>query len=185
MHNFNINEVLESEQVTLKDMLDAREKRVLRQLKILQKHRIALISFTLNIPGSHKLFSLAYKSFDEGKRLIKDHLKRHNLTIEYEEDNISKTGYEAFIAVDDNPQFIKELMVEIENSCPMGRIFDIDVLDADGKKISREDVGSESRKCLICLEPAHACSRCRKHPLEELIMKTIEIMSDYFNQECI
>lgn len=183
MYNPDLAEILGNQQVTLAEMLDARENRVHQQKSILSRYDMTLISFTLNIPGPAKVFPISEKAFEEGKKLILNHLRRHNINIAFEEDNSGKTGYETFFSVDCSPYYIKKLMIDIENSCPMGRIFDIDVLNSKGEKVSRQDAGADGRRCLICGEPAHACSRSKKHSTEELILKTAEIISDYFGQK--
>ncbi len=182
MINSKLSDILGDEKVTLADMLDAREKRVSSQQKILTEYKMLLISFTLNIPGSVKKFPLAEKTFSEGKKLIVRQLKRHNINIVHERDNISKTGYESFFAVDGNPVYIKKLMAEIEDCCTLGRIFDIDVLNRNGEKISRQDVNLGRRMCLLCGEDAHSCARSKRHDAEALIKKSIEIMTAYFNE---
>ncbi|MDW5300114.1 MAG: triphosphoribosyl-dephospho-CoA synthase CitG [Sedimentibacter sp.] len=183
MHSIDLPEILGSNHVSLTEMLDARENRVFEQQKILTAYNLPVISFTLNIPGSIKTFPLAEKSFKEGRNLIIRQLERHNCNIVYQKERIEKTGYESFFAVDFNPYSLKKLMVEIENSNPMGRTFDIDVLKTNGDKISRQDINCKNRTCLICREQAHVCARSKKHPIEEVLHETVEIMSDYFNQK--
>ncbi len=183
MYNIDLKEILGNEEVTLHEMLDARERRAWEQKRISAEYNMTIISFTLNIPGSYKLFPLAEKTFDEGRTLICRHLKRHNINIQYTKDNSSKTGCEIIYAVDCEAAFIKRLMAEIENSCMLGRIFDIDVLNSKGDKISREDIGYENRICLLCRDFAHVCSRSKKHKKEELITRTIEIILDYFREQ--
>ena len=183
MYSINLSEILGSDHVSLAEMLCARENRVLEQQKILSVYNLPVISFTLNITGSIKIFPLAEKSFIEGKNLIKRQLERHHHNIVYEKERIDKTGYEAFFAVDFNPYSLKKLMVEIENSSPIGRIFDIDVLKVDGDKVSRQDINCINRTCLICREQAHVCARSKNHPIEEVLYKSVEIMSDYFNSK--
>jgi holo-ACP synthase/triphosphoribosyl-dephospho-CoA synthase len=180
MYNMDLREMLGKKEISLQDMLDAREKRVSEQKKILSEYNMTLISFTLNIPGSFKQFPLAEKTFEEGKRLICSHLKRHNMNTEFAKDNSSRTGYEIFYAVNSESSCIKRLMVDIEDSCMVGRIFDIDVLNSQGEKISRADIEKEGRSCLLCDEFAHVCSRSKVHNKEELTKKTVEIMQDYF-----
>ena len=165
MYSINLSEILGSDHVSLAEMLCARENRVLEQQKILSVYNLPVISFTLNITGSIKIFPLAEKSFIEGKNLIKRQLERHHHNIVYEKERIDKTGYEAFFAVDFNPYSLKKLMVEIENSSPIGRIFDIDVLKVDGDKVSRQDINCINRTCLICREQAHVCARSKNHPI--------------------
>lgn len=182
MYNLDYKEILGENEITLQDMLDAKEKRVSEQKKVLSEHTMTLISYTLNIPGSYKFFPLAEKTFNEGRKLIFNHLKRHNINIEYSKDNSSITGYEMFYSVNGESTYIKRLMVDIEDSCMLGRIFDIDVLNSQGEKISRADIGKAGRSCLMCGEFAHVCSRSGAHNKEELIKKTVEIMQDYFFQ---
>ncbi|NLL76380.1 MAG: citrate lyase holo-[acyl-carrier protein] synthase, partial [Clostridiales bacterium] len=174
---------LKCQPVVMEEMLIAREKRSSIQRELLNQYKLPLISFTLNISGSYKTFPLAEKSFEEGKKLIRNHLRRNKILIKHEEDNSSKTGYEYYIVADNNPNFIKKLMLEIENSSLLGRIFDIDVLKEDGNKITRDEIGETNRACILCNNMAHVCSRSRKHSQEELINKIIEIMYDYFNQK--
>lgn len=183
MNKVNLADILGNNYIELTDMLDAREDRVAMQQQILSEFNMSLISFTLNIPGSIKTFPLAEKTFKEGKILITNHLERNNINIVYSKNNSKKTGYEAFFSVDGDPYTIKKLMVDIENSSLLGRIFDIDVLKLTGEKISRQDIGSRERTCLLCEDFAHVCSRSKKHPIEELLNQIVEIMSDYLNQQ--
>lgn len=183
MLSLEFAKILGNSFVSLEEILDAKENRVLEQQKIIETYNLPIISFTLNIPGTIKTFPLAYKAFTEGKRLINNHLKRNHINIKYEKENIHKTGYEAFYAVDYNPYSLKKIMIDIENSCPLGRIFDIDVLKTTGDKIYRKDVNSSNRRCMLCKESAHVCSRSKKHNTDELITKIIEIIYEYFNSE--
>ena len=43
-----------AEPVELAEMLDARERRVRTQRELLQKYRMPIICFTMNIPGQYK-----------------------------------------------------------------------------------------------------------------------------------
>lgn len=176
---------MNSHEVSLQDMLDARENRVFQQQKLLAQYKMTLISFTLNIPGPIKSFSLAEKAFNEGNELILNQLNRNKIKVEFTSVNTSKTGYEAFYVVDSDPFYIKKLMVNIENDCSLGRLFDIDVINQNNEKISRTDINSSNRLCLLCNEDAHVCSRSRKHSVEELMMKIVEIITTYFNNKFI
>ena len=86
-----------------------------------------------------------------------------------------------FLIVDDNIKHIKKLMIEIEENS-LGRIYDIDVLNGLGEKISRSDLGYENRKCLICNEDVFICMRNKTHSYEELKRKIYE---DYINYKIL
>ena len=171
----NLAEYLTGEVVSLSEMLDAREKRVSRQEFLLEKYNQTLICFTMNIPGDIKVFPLACLAFKEGNRLIKDQLRRHEYTVIHQEEDLSKTGYTANYSVNAEPAELKTQMAAIEDSCALGRLFDIDVITKEGK-LSRND----NRRCLICGNSAFECARSRRHGLTELLTKIIDVISDYF-----
>ena len=68
---------------------------------------------------------------------------------------------------------IKDLTTEIEETYPIGRLFDMDVIDTDGQKLSRPSY----RKCIICGCQAQECARTRKHTVEEMQAKIEEMLS--------
>lgn len=162
------------EEVSLQEMLAARERRCYLQTNLLSQYKKSLISFTLNIPGPVKVLPGVPDAFATGCQRIETLLKERLVLIQHMETIKEKTGYEAFYNVDANPDFIKELMVSLEDQDRVGRIFDIDVLRTDGSKVSREDLGFSPRSCLLCSQPAHVCSRSRRHSVAEL---TAEIES--------
>ena len=42
-------------------------------------------------------------------------------------------------------------MTQIEEDGALGRLFDIDVMTAESPKISRQQLGSPPRRCLLCV----------------------------------
>lgn len=165
------------DEVSLQEMLTARERRFMLQTQLLQQYKKSLISFTLNIPGPIKILSGVPKAFEEGCQRIETSLNSHRFFIQHTEIIKEKTGYEAFYNVDADPDFIKELMVSLEDQDRTGRLFDIDVLRSDGTKVSREDMGAAPRTCLLCSEPAHVCSRSRRHSVAELTSEIEKILA--------
>ena len=160
-------------EVEIDEILDCREKRVAIQNKMIKKYNKPVISFTMNIPGPIKTNNEIKKAFDIGKNLILEKLKENNIEIlEKEELNVN-TGNELFISVNSSAEKIKNITVAIEESCELGRLFDIDVIDVNFKKLSRKSF----RKCLICEEQAQECGRSRKHSVKELQDKIEEILS--------
>jgi len=165
--------------VALLEMLNAREMRSVLQKQLLQQYRKPLICLTLNIPGPVKLLPGVPEAFAEGCRRIEETLQEHLILISNFRTEKEKTGYEAFYSVDASPEYVKELMTALEDQDALGRLFDIDVLNVNGTKISREELGQLARRCLICDEPAHACSRSRKHTVEELTARVSEILKPF------
>ena len=129
------------EEVSLQEMLAAREHRSALQTRLLQQYKKSLISFTLNIPGPVKVPDGVPQAFASGPAEIEALLKDRLVLVQHMETIKEKTGYEAFYCIDANPEFIKTLMVTLEDQDRLGRLFDIDVIRPDGSKVSREELG--------------------------------------------
>lgn len=161
----------------MEDILNTREWRSGQIKLILARYSPdAVISFKLNIPGRDKNNELFEKIFLEGWNVITDKTKIENIFAKY----ISlPAGMEGFQAVNINPLLLKKLMIQIEENHPLGRIFDIDVINNSGEIVKRSELGFEPRKCFICNENAFICARNAVHPLEELLNKIIKLYDNY------
>lgn len=160
--------------IYLEKMLNSREERYIKQEEIISKYPFSLISFTLNIPGTIKDSPLYRKVHNEGIKSIDSTLKEAGIDVKYEEMRYLETGPEGFISVDFDSLEIKRITVDIEESHPFGRLFDIDVFDNKHIQVSRLSIGMEPRKCLICNEYAIKCIRDKTHSYEELLEKIEE-----------
>ena len=157
----------------LTEILAAREARAQKQMQLLQQYHMPLVCFTMNIAGPVKNSDLITKGFRLGQKLLND-----RFVPEYEEERIAPTGCEYFYVVDGDPKAIKQQTCQIEDSFPMGRLFDMDVIAPDGTKVSREDVGLRIRKCLLCENDARVCGRSRAHSVEELQAETERLLTE-------
>ena len=160
-------------EVGIEEILDCREKRVTIQNEMIKKYNKPVISFTMNIPGPIKINNEIKKAFDIGKNLILENLKENNIKVLEIQELNENTGNELFISINSLAEKIKNITVAIEESCELGRLFDIDVIDINFEKLSRKSF----RKCLICEEQAQECGRSRKHSVKELQDKIEEILS--------
>lgn len=68
--------------------------------------------------------------------------------------------------------------MQLEVSRPIGRLWDIDVLDAQGRILSRLDIGLPARRCLLCRQPAKICARQRRHGSEQLLQEMERMFND-------
>lgn len=155
---------------TLSEVLLAREERAARQRALQMLYGSHLISFTLNIPGPVKNSMHYRRAHDLGWRALLHMLQQSNQIVLHNEVRESAAGREAFLAVEGNAILLKQLCVQLEDTHPMGRLFDFDVLRPDGLAIHRAEIAMPPRRCLICAEPAHACARSRRHSLAELLL---------------
>ena len=194
-------------QLTLMDLLDARENRVYHQKELLNKYPGAvLISMTLNIPGPVKDSPRYRKALEAGLHRLKTILADRcgsecSFTILHEEFRPLVTGPEAYLvaqssaansaasdtadskklALETLALDIKKAAVSVEEGSDLGRLFDMDVLipgENFPHSISRSQLGAAPRRCLLCEEDAKACARSRAHTMDQLLQKINEILSD-------
>ncbi|MBR6523704.1 MAG: triphosphoribosyl-dephospho-CoA synthase CitG [Clostridia bacterium] len=161
-------------QVTLSQMLDAREKRAEKQKNLLCRFNLPLISFTMNIAGPVKTSPLIERSFFEGVRLLKQKLPGGSII--NQEICTGVTGCEAFFCVKCDPDKLKKICLFIEENVTIGRLFDMDVICPDGNKLERKN----PRSCYVCGAPGRACSAGRVHSVDKLQNAAREIMENYF-----
>ncbi len=166
------------EEVSLYEMLNAREARAAAQQQLLAAHNVPLVCLTLNIPGPVKVLDRVPQAYEEGLRRIEACLDEKNLQILEQREIREKTGYEALYSVNGDPMELKSMMTAIEDSGRLGRLFDIDVIRTDGGKVSREDLGCPPRTCLLCGNPAQVCGRSRSHSVDQLVQEIQKILAD-------
>lgn len=81
---------------------------------------------------------------------------------------------------------VKQKMMAIEQTQSIGRLFDLDVLvmaNGQMKGLSRRELGLPTRRCLICEEDAKECGRSRKHSVEEMQMKIVELIKEFMKED--
>ena len=153
-------------------MLDARERRAQAQTELLGQARDGcLVSLSLNIAGDVKRTPKTRLLFDHGLRLF------DRLGFSETERRVADaaTGTEALILLRENAADVKRALEQIEDAFPAARLFDFDVLNADGEKLSR----SEPRRCLICGGPAAVCARSRTHGLDAVKAATESLLDGF------
>lgn len=165
---------MEAAQITLGQILTARENRVKAQQAFLTQYRCPIISFTMNIAGPVKDTPLIRRAFREGLAQLKRLLPAD--TIHAFTQTIEPTGCHALYAVSLPADTIKEICVGIEERTPLGRLFDMDVLDAHGIKLQR----SRIRGCIVCGTPGRNCAARRLHSVDALQSVTRHIIESYF-----
>ena len=163
-------------EVSLMEMLDARERRAQRQMQLLQQYGRPLICFTMNIAGPIKNSPLIHRGFLMGKRLLEQQLMAAKAKILHFEEICEKTGNEAIYVLDCDPMTAKQAAVIIEDHTEAGRLFDMDVLRPDGSKVDRQEQNLGARTCLICGGIAQNCARSRTHTVALLQERTQELL---------
>lgn len=166
--------------VTLQEMLDAREARALLQKQWIARYKKTLVCFTLNIPGAYKAYPLAKQAFAEGEKEMMHQFTCMGIVPLESCKRAGNCGCEGYYVVDAESSVVKQHMLRIEEYHPLGRLFDLDVLDADGQVVHGELYGRTQRTCLICGGPVWQCARSRTHPVEALSLRAAQMIADYF-----
>lgn len=159
-------------EVGLQDMLFCRERRADVQNMLSRKYHCPVISFCMNIPGPVKTNPEIRAAFEKGKAELSKHLGAEKLSILEHVEFHEKTGDEWILAVDHPAVSLKAMTTRIEETHPFGRLFDMDIIDVDGRKLSR----NAYRKCIICGCQAQECARMRKHSVEAMQEKIEEML---------
>lgn len=158
--------------ITLEQMLLARDRRASRQAALLARYGCPVISFTMNIAGPVKDSPLIRYAFRSGLRQL-EALPCAQLCREV---IFEPTGPEALLVYEtQDAQLLKAFCIRLESEGEAGRLFDLDVLDANGEKLSRET----GRTCLVCGGPVSVCSRSRAHGLEAITARTGAILEAF------
>ena len=172
-----IERLREGREVTLTEVLDARERRVVRQNEML-KNGGTLVSFTLNMPGPVKQFPLARAFFERGLARLERALERQHIHVNSKTVFFDVTGSEAFLSTDVPALEIKKITSALEESSQASRLYDMDVLNSCGQKIERGEVGLPPRTCIVCGRPVLDCAPRRIHSADELARTAVKLMYD-------
>lgn len=164
------------------EILQSREDRRDRQWILLDRYQCSLISYTLNAPGIMKDNEMYRGIHKEGMKAIIDILDNKEVPMIYQDEINKSTGREGYIAVDFDAVKVKQILVQLEESHPLGRIFDMDVFDKNHNQISRRDLNMGSRSCLLCNKDARICIREKNHTIEELYSRIEDLWKEYKNE---
>lgn len=163
---------MEGTKIQLKDILSCRDRRAQIQRNYIDKYHCPVISFSMNIPGPIKTTPGIRKAFDIGKWELTTWINSEHIPTAGCTEFHESTGDELIMAVNCPSEKLKEKAVLIEEIPPFGRLYDIDIIDETGKKLSRK----RCRKCIICEKAACECARSRAHSVEELQSKVDELL---------
>lgn len=188
--------------MTLEQLLASRDERVAHQAQLLGDYPgKTLLCLTVMLPGPVKRSAMSLKIASAAVEAA-----REAFSSVYEELRDLETGYEGFFLADVEPSLAKRRAVELEETHPLGRLFDLDVIllknspdlrtsgqnqggrpcfgplfkdDCDVVPLGREDLGLAPRRCIICGRTVRECMRERIHGTEELLKQYETIVNSY------
>lgn len=164
-------------------LLLAREMRAERQRKLLEKHSIPILCLSVISPGRTKNSDLFKKVFCVAISEIDAMFDRGVSQIISRNITHSVSGPEAqYVMKSGNAADIKMAAIALEDQHPLGRLWDLDVINPGMIVVSRKTFGLPPRRCLVCSEEAQICGRNRTHSLDCLNTKIKQIV-DLFDGE--
>ena len=170
--------------ITLHELLASRDARHATQQKLLAEHSgKTLVCLTVVMPGSVKRnqqsLTAAHAAVEAMREAFGLNASNNDASHGSLIERDLETGYEAYLITPIPLLEAKRIAVKIEDTHPLGRLFDIDIIDADGVPISRDAIGERPRRCLVCEHEARYCMRMRWHMQEEIWAKINEMIDLY------
>ena len=183
--------------LSLERILQSRDERARRQRELLAGYPgKTLICFTVIPPGAVKRSDGSLAVAAAGRAALHDAFSAADASSPevagaaapelFEESRDLETGFEMYMVVDIPAEEVKRICCDIEDTHPLGRLMDIDVITEmrqDGalaepspRPMTRAEVGLPERRCLICERPARECIRARRHTAGELLARYNEIL---------
>jgi holo-ACP synthase CitX len=136
--------------VTLEELLKSRDARVERQRELLTDHPgMTLLCLTVQLPGPVKRNGISLKIAKAGVEAV-----HSSFAPLFEEQRDLETGFEAFFIVDLSPMDAKRLACLIEDTHPLGRLMDLDVILLEGSVLGSSDASLRSAPPLASLRSA-------------------------------
>ena len=162
-------------EVTLMEMLEAREERWNRRLALSRGTGRTLVTVTLCLPVAYRTAPAFGELLDRLFALLREGLAREAADLREEEPLEGADGPARFLTAAAPAREVKRLCVEAEERLPGGRMLDIDVMDGTGEPVGRAALGLPPRKCFVCGENAAVCVSRKVHPREEIDARVEEL----------
>ncbi|MBR5061436.1 MAG: citrate lyase holo-[Prevotella sp.] len=164
-------------EITLDMLLASREKRWNLQRQFIQENLgLTLVCLTVIMPGNVKRNASSLIVANAAIVALQEKFGKH---IHKKTFLDLETGYEAYFLVQLPLLECKRIACEVEDNHPLGRLFDIDVIDENVSPVPRSIIGKEGRKCLLCEQEARYCMRNHTHSREELQQKINQMIDAY------
>lgn len=160
--------------ISLDQLLSSRDERAALQQKMLEEYPgCCVVCLTVQLPGPVKRNATSLVIGEAGADALRAKFPGAPLT-----ERDLETGFEAYLPLPASPLEVKRMTCELEETHPLGRLMDIDVVGPEGP-VSRADIGLEPRRCLLCGNEVRYCMRAKSHTRDELLARIEEIVSKY------
>ncbi|MEH0832559.1 citrate lyase holo-[acyl-carrier protein] synthase [Pectobacterium cacticida] len=170
----------EAVSISLAELLAAKDRRAVRQQAWLTRHGATLVSLTLVTPGPIKDSGRYRQVMTEAIASFASLCQARGWMVLAQQTFWLVTGPEALWALSDDALSVKAATATLEDSHALGRLWDFDIFSSEEGLLGRSRLARRGRRCLVCEQEAHACSRSRRHALPELLKHIEDMTNDYF-----
>ena len=169
---------------SLQEILANKEARARDQEVLRLRYGWPILSLSINMPGDSKQNSASKTIFKTLRSALHVRIKQEGLNFKDESIKDSITGPEMILALKCNEIRLKHLACELEETHPLGRFGDIDVIGPNGELISRKSLGYPSRLCYLCNNDAKICARSQAHSMEDLHQYIHMKVTEFLHESC-
>ncbi len=169
-------------QEILKKILKDREQRFsLRQAMI--ERNLASVSLNFNIPNYPKSSVVLRKAFWYVQEELEHYFiaQRIHCVADAQEFLCSDCGdfYLQGVSYNCGDKELKSLLENFEEQHELGRLLDVDLMNANGELIS----SGKAKKCFLCDEPAKECMKTQRHEPAEVLQYIDKKVTEYLAQK--
>lgn len=169
MQPFFAHYATEGRPIPLDELLAAREQRALLQQQCLTQYRQTVLSVTQLAVGAVKKNALLDAIFAKCLENVTACLAELAVAPLAEFIRPLETGNEAIFVLPIDAVRLKQAMIALEDSSPLARLWDLDVIAPTSELLSRRELGFSPRPCLLCADDAKLCARSRRHSADDII----------------
>ena len=172
---------MEHQEVDLAQVLAFREEKAAIQRDFMAAgSEKTVASLGMNVPGPVKTGPLLAEAFQEGMSFLEQTFEDQGGSVIRKSVLEQSAGYAAVWLIEGIDRYhLKKESVRMETAHPIGRLFDVDVMDEFGEPLSRSAVGAAQRTCFLCGKDAKICGRSRTHSVKELQQKVEEMLTQW------
>jgi holo-ACP synthase CitX len=166
--------------ITLEELLASRDARRQREMQYLADYPdLTLLVLTIVVPGSEKRTAAAAVVAEAAMQALH---QEFDTSIRHELIKDLNTGYEAFLLLDMGREEAKSRAIAIEDTHPLGRLMDIDIIGVDGIPLGRGVMNRSPRRCIICDNDARICMRAKSHTPAQIDAKISSLVNEYLQR---
>ncbi|MFZ7102465.1 MAG: citrate lyase holo-[acyl-carrier protein] synthase [Peptococcaceae bacterium] len=162
-------------------ILDAREWRYLKKIRLATSRQMSIVSITLNAPYECRTKDKLVNFHKKLALLFEKACPESDISIERVELTTDADGPYALYCTSEDPERVKRFCIAYEENGPEKRLLDVDVMTPQGHMISRGELNFPARSCFICGHDARGCIVQKIHPRCEIIDK-VEVLVNDFNK---